>query len=196
MNKRPPTTENDRLFATLAGAVLFILLALLLMMSAGWLVLKIILGFLGSVLIMTSLFAPGIFDHESPRPAVSPRAMGLTLTALVALPAAILLWPGADSVAGYSLGVLALVVLVLSLVKPTIYARPSRTWARFAAVLHLVMTPVLLALVYYGCFVPMGLALRVLGKDPLRRKTGSMVASYWIKRRPPGPEPDSIRMQF
>lgn len=196
MNKRPPTTENDRLFAALAGAVLFILLALLLMMSAGWLVLKIILGFLGSVLIMTSLFAPGIFEYESPRPDVSPRAMGLTLTVLAGLSAAILLWSGDGSVAGYSLGVLAMVVFVFSLIKPTVYARPARTWARFAAVLHRVMTPVLLALVYYGCFVPMGLALRMLGKDPLRRKIGSTVASYWIKRQPPGPEPDSIRMQF
>ena len=196
MNKRPPTAENDRRFAALAGAVLYILLALLLTMTAGWLALKIILGILGTVLMVTSVFAPGIFAHEAPRPAVSQRAMGLTLTMLAGLPAGILLWPNADSMAGYSLGLLALMFLVLSFMKPAVYARPARTWSRFAVILHLVMTPVLLALVYYGCFVPMGLALRMLGKDPLRRKTGSAAASYWIQRRPPGPEPDSIRMQF
>jgi len=35
-----------------------------------------------------------------------------------------------------------------------------------------------------------------MGKDPLQRKIDRDAASYWIDRKPPGPEPDTMTNQF
>jgi hypothetical protein len=38
--------------------------------------------------------------------------------------------------------------------------------------------------------------MRLFGKDPLRLKFDSSAESYWIKRDPPGPAPESMHQQF
>jgi hypothetical protein len=38
--------------------------------------------------------------------------------------------------------------------------------------------------------------VRALGKDPLRLRREPAAASYWIRREPPGPEPDTMKQQF
>ena len=40
------------------------------------------------------------------------------------------------------------------------------------------------------------LVMRLMGKDPLRRRFDPQAKSYWIERRPAGPEPQSMRRQF
>jgi len=56
--------------------------------------------------------------------------------------------------------------------------------------LHVIVSPVLLVLFYFGAVLPIGLVLRLSGKDLLRlRRTDK---SYWIERQPPGPEPKTM----
>lgn len=47
----------------------------------------------------------------------------------------------------------------------------------------LALSFVLIPLIYYGVFTPIGLGLRLLGKDPMDRSMGRS-DSYWIKRKP------------
>lgn len=47
----------------------------------------------------------------------------------------------------------------------------------------MVVSTVLMALVFYGMFTPVGLLFRVLGRDPLNRKIEPSTKSYWIPRR-------------
>ena len=63
-------------------------------------------------------------------------------------------------------------------------------FVRIGWLLHVVVSPVLLVLFFFGAVVPIGLALRLFGKDPLRLRRGA--GSYWIERRPPGPEPRTM----
>jgi hypothetical protein len=42
-----------------------------------------------------------------------------------------------------------------------------------------------LAMVYYGIFTPIGLGLRLMGRDPLRRRFDPQARSYWVDRRAP-----------
>lgn len=72
----------------------------------------------------------------------------------------------------------------------------NRLWFRFGMLLHAVVNPLIMALVFFVAVAPIGLLMRVLGKDPLRLKREPTAKSYWIERRPPGPEPDSLRNQF
>lgn len=54
-------------------------------------------------------------------------------------------------------------------------------WMRFAVALGHVNSRVLLTLMYYLVFTPYGLASRLFGRDPLRRR-GKASESYWTER--------------
>ena len=43
---------------------------------------------------------------------------------------------------------------------------------------------------------PTALIMRCMGKDLLHRKLDRDAESYWIERRPPGPDPDTMKQQF
>jgi hypothetical protein len=53
-----------------------------------------------------------------------------------------------------------------------------------------------MAFVFYGTVAPIGLVLRLLGKDPLRLRFDPDVRTYWIERQPPGPAPETMTNQF
>jgi hypothetical protein len=53
-----------------------------------------------------------------------------------------------------------------------------------------------MGLVFYTTVTPIGLARRLLGKDPLRRRFDRDAVTYWIERDPPGPAPDTMTRQF
>ena len=47
-----------------------------------------------------------------------------------------------------------------------------------------VVSHVLLALIYYAVFTPIGLLLRLFGHDPMQRTFDRSAATYWIVHRP------------
>lgn len=56
-----------------------------------------------------------------------------------------------------------------------------RFWMGIAAVLGYVNSRILLSLLYYGLFAPVGLVRRLFGKDPMKRR-GPAQSSYWVTR--------------
>jgi hypothetical protein len=55
---------------------------------------------------------------------------------------------------------------------------------------------VVMTLLYCVTIAPVGVAMKLRGKDPLRLKYDPGAPSYWILRQPPGPAPESMRNQF
>ncbi len=53
---------------------------------------------------------------------------------------------------------------------------------------------VLLVLMFFIVFAPVGIVLRILGKDPLDQKLDPQASSYWIERPPP--DPSRVEKQF
>ncbi|MGE0657917.1 MAG: SxtJ family membrane protein [Reyranellaceae bacterium] len=86
--------------------------------------------------------------------------------------------------------------LVVALVKPDWLAPLNRQWTRLGLLMHKVVNPLIMGLLFYVAITPMGLLFRLFGKDLLRLKLDRQAASYWIERKPPGPAPDSMRRQF
>jgi len=95
----------------------------------------------------------------------------------------------------WSLIVSALVALV-TVAAPSLLTVPNRLWLRFGLLLHRIVSPVVLGIMFYLVVMPMGLLMRALGKDFLRLRRNDSAESYWIKRDPPGPEPASMSNQF
>lgn len=88
------------------------------------------------------------------------------------------------------------VFLILALAMPRILAPLNRLWLRFGLLLHRIVSPLVLGIMFYLVITPMGLLMRALGKDLLRLRFDQGAPSYWIERSPPGPPPESMKDQF
>ncbi len=124
----------------------------------------------------------------------SDRMFGLLFAAIFA---GLALWPllHGEKIRFWALAAGA-VFLVPALAWPRALARMNREWMRFGLLLNRIVSPVAIGVVYYLTLVPMGLAMRALGKNPLRLGFDRVVASYWIPREPPGPDPQTMKDQF
>lgn len=122
------------------------------------------------------------------------RAFGFVFAALFI---AIACWPliHGELVRWWSVAVAA-VFAVIALAKPVLLAGPNRLWIKFGLLLGKVISPIALGTLFYGVVTPIGLLVRLTGKDPLRLKFDSAASSYWISRNPPGPPPGSMNNQF
>jgi len=85
---------------------------------------------------------------------------------------------------------------IVAIAGPRVLRPANRLWMGFAAVLNRVMSPVMMGLVFYLAVFPTGLIMRMLGKDPMKRRFEPEADSYWIPRTPPGPPADSMPRQF
>lgn len=86
--------------------------------------------------------------------------------------------------------------LTLAFLFPKALEPANRLWMKFGELLHKIVSPVALGIVFYLTVLPTGLLLKLFGKDPLRLRFDSSVDSYWIKRDPPGPNAESLNNQF
>jgi hypothetical protein len=88
------------------------------------------------------------------------------------------------------------VFLILAYTYPKILGPINRGWMKFGYLLFIVLNPIMMGIIYYLVVTPIGLLLRLLGKDLLSLKWDKSAKSYWINRDPPGPEPESLKNQF
>jgi hypothetical protein len=72
----------------------------------------------------------------------------------------------------------------------------NRLWLRFGLLLHKIVSPLVLGIMFFLVITPIGLLMRAVGKDLLRLKFDKRSSSYWIERLPPGPPPESLKDQF
>ena len=134
------------------------------------------------------------FRRTNAPPSGSDRAFGIVFVAVFTLVA---LWPLIKGEPVRTpLLIAAAVLLGITLLRPRLLRQGNRAWARLGAVLHGVVSPVVMAAILYLVVTPIGILLRVFGKDPLRLKIDRAAASYWIERDPPGPDPAGMSNPF
>ncbi len=127
--------------------------------------------------------------------AASNRAFGWVFVTVFAIIGAFPLLFGQD-VHWWSV-LVAVVLSLITLLAPALLALPNRLWLRFGLLINRIISPIVLVILFFVLVTPMGLLARAFGKDTLRLRRGEpQVSSYWIKRDPPGPKPDSMDHQF
>jgi hypothetical protein len=72
----------------------------------------------------------------------------------------------------------------------------NRAWMRFGELLGRVVNPIVLGIIFFGVFTPVGLVMRAFGRDAMCRRFEPKAPTYWVKREPPGPPEDSYRNMF
>ena len=78
--------------------------------------------------------------------------------------------------------VLAVLLAGFGLVLPRALRHPYRGWMALGHALGWVNTRILLGLVFYLVVTPMGIVMRLFGKDPMRRRFDRGASSYRIGR--------------
>jgi len=91
---------------------------------------------------------------------------------------------------------LAAAFLALALVRPALLAPLNALWTRLGLVLHKIVNPLVLGLMFYAVLTPTALLLRLFGKDLVGRDFDRQRTSYWVERQPPGPPPETMKNQF
>jgi len=126
--------------------------------------------------------------------ASSDRGFGLVFAGFFALVAALSIYNGGAHWPWWL--AFAAAFAIAAFIRPSLLAPLNRAWTRFGLVLFAVVSPVVLAIIFYGCITPIGWLMRLTGKDPLRLRLEPQAGSYWIHRQPPGPSPESLKNQF
>src|SRR5271166_4166215 len=88
------------------------------------------------------------------------------------------------------------ILVLLAFVWPAALAPLNRLWLKFGLLLHKFVNPVVMTLLYVSTIVPIGVLMRLSGKDPLRLKPSPDAESYWIVRDPRRPRPEDMKNQF
>ena len=126
--------------------------------------------------------------------ASSDRSFGLVFAAFSAVLGALSFWHGTGRwPVWFSL---AVVMLIAALAVPKILAPFNWAWTKLGLVLHAIISPIVLAILFYACIAPIGSLMRLSGTDPLRRHYDADAETYWILRDPPGPQRETFRNQF
>ena len=124
----------------------------------------------------------------------SDRAFGGVFTVVFAAIALLPLLRGGE-IRIWALGVAA-AFFVVALVAPTLLSPLNRLWFKFGMLLHRVVSPLVMGMLFYVVVTPTGLLMRLFGKRPLDLNFDDSAHSYWIVRQPPGPAPDTMKNQF
>ncbi len=118
------------------------------------------------------------------------RKTALVVGAVLVAFAAFSLWR-AHPLRAQVLGGAGALLLLIGGLAPS-WARPFyRGWMTLAAGLGYVNSRIILGVMYYGVMTPVGLVMRLAGRDPLRRR-GRAAGSYWI----PSPKTRQNPAQF
>ncbi len=129
--------------------------------------------------------------HEA-APTASSRSFGFVFAAVFALAGAYMAYRGGRwwGAAGAASALFAL----LAWLRPSVLDPLNAQWARLGLLLHRIVNPVVMAVIFIGAVLPTGLLMRAFGKDPLRLRLDRAAKSYWQPRDPPAP--DHFKNQF
>lgn len=138
---------------------------------------------------MSKQFHEAYVEEDIPPP--SERATGLVFAVVSAIVGAIF-WRNGTVLAVCA--VLCVGFTLVSLTAPRLLKPLNRLWFRFSLLLHKIVNPIILGIMFLVAIVPFGLMMRIW-RDPLQSKR-TADRSYWIERGDESPETHSMKNQF
>lgn len=83
--------------------------------------------------------------------------------------------------------------VLVGLTYPPLLTALYHVWSRFGKVLGVINSRIILTLLFFGIITPTACVMRVMGRDPLKRKLEKRLPSYWETRVT---QPQSMRYQY
>ena len=125
----------------------------------------------------------------------SERSFGLLFTVIFLLLAGYTWHSGSDSLHTAICLVLAGAFLLSGLLAPGLLTPLNKLWFQLGLAMGRIVSPIVLGVLFFIVITPVAIAMRMVGRDALKLHK-QKVDSYWIDRKPPGPEPESFKEQF
>ena len=118
------------------------------------------------------------FDRTHAVETASDRSFGLVFAAVFAAVAGYRFWGGHGDAPAWLRG--SVLMALLGLFWTTPLTPLNRLWMRLGAVLHAVVTPLLMGLIFFLVVTPTGWLMRRFGKDILHLRRDPDAATYWV----------------
>jgi hypothetical protein len=131
------------------------------------------------------------FPQQQPAPP-SERSTGFVFAAMAMIIA--IVWRGSPGLFWVAASA-AVVLATVSIVSPVILKPLNSAWFQIGLLLHRVVGPLVLFLIFALVFVPAGYLMRIW-YDPLRSKRAKQDSTYWIARSADDPSARSMENQF
>lgn len=106
------------------------------------------------------------------------RTFGIGLTAVISIIAGLQIYWGRPEI-GIGLFIACAIILILLIFTPTILIPLYKLVLRVSKWIGVVTTPVMLGLVFYLVFAPVGIVLRLIKRDILDKRFDVSCDSYW-----------------
>ena len=91
---------------------------------------------------------------------------------------------------------ISLCFFLIALVQPKLLKPLNWLWMKIGFLLHFIVTPIVMGIIFFLTVLPTGLIRRMAGKDSMDMKWDKETKTYWVKRESGEPTPDSMKNQF
>tara|TARA_A100001011_G_scaffold332177_1_gene359095 strand:- start:494 stop:874 length:381 start_codon:yes stop_codon:yes gene_type:complete len=78
--------------------------------------------------------------------------------------------------------IIAIIFLILGIIQSRFLTPLNLAWIKFGELLGVIIAPIIMGLVYFLVVLPIGILMKILGKDLLELKFKKNVISYWNKK--------------
>ncbi len=123
------------------------------------------------------------------------RQFGLVLAGILAVLGAIHFFKGHMGAYPW-FGAFAACFFIISIAAPGMLRPVYHVFIKVAHVIGWVNTRLILIFVYYFILTPIGLIMKIAGKDQLNRKLQPAEESYWIRREQTAATKETLERQF
>ena len=86
-----------------------------------------------------------------------------------------------DSIRIWSL-IISIIFLILGLMNSKLLTPLNKLWFKLGIILGAIVAPLVMGIVFFLVLTPIGLVMRIIGKDLLNKKYDKKKRTYWIKR--------------
>lgn len=89
--------------------------------------------------------------------------------------------------------IVSIIFLILGLLNSKILTPFNKLWMRLGALLGIIVSPIVMGVVYFGIITPIGLIMKLFGKDVLNLKLDKNKKTYWtLKKKIPSKMKDQF----
>tara|TARA_B100000579_G_C22774814_1_gene826013 strand:- start:1014 stop:1412 length:399 start_codon:yes stop_codon:yes gene_type:complete len=89
----------------------------------------------------------------------------------------------------------SIIFLFFGIIFPNYLSKLNKAWMMLGLLLGKIVNPIVLGIIYFGLFTPIGLFRKIIGKDELKLKPKN-INSYWQQREKISITPESFKDQF
>lgn len=81
--------------------------------------------------------------------------------------------------------IISFIFIILGLLNSKILTPLNKLWFKFGVILGKIISPIIMGIIFFLVVTPIGLTMKVLGKDLLRLKFNKKDNTYWIEKNGP-----------